>query len=332
MILYPRISIITPSFNQGHFIEETILSVLNQNYPNLEYIIIDGGSTDNTIDTIKKYERQLTYWVSEKDNGQSHAINKGMLMVTGDIVNWLNSDDYYSPDIFKHIANKFEDKTVTAYCGKSVIFSTDSKVYSQGTDIYADNLAKTIGLARIDQPETFFRKSVWDKIGFLNEQCHYVMDRDFWIRYLNSYQLSGVVSDDKILANFRLHKDSKTVSVQKEFQTEGRDLYFTYAKNMGLNQYSDLMSDILKVKEVSLDYKFDHTEIDLWHKVFNYYLYQEGISAYAQNDYKLAKTILKNISKDFLSGTDIRILNSVITRIKFLPLSIKKVLNKIKCP
>ncbi len=90
----PKISIITPSYNQGKFIEETILSVINQQYSNLEFIIIDGGSTDNTVDIIEKYSTQITYWVSEKDEGQSDAINKGFLKATGEIINWLNSDDY----------------------------------------------------------------------------------------------------------------------------------------------------------------------------------------------------------------------------------------------
>ena len=94
---WPKISIITPSYNQGIFIEETILSVLDQNYPNLEYIIMDGGSTDNTVDIIKKYEDRITYWISEKDNGQSDAINKGFHKSTGDILHWLNSDDVLVP-------------------------------------------------------------------------------------------------------------------------------------------------------------------------------------------------------------------------------------------
>src|SRR5688500_3818909 len=97
--MLPKISIITPTYNQGHFIEQTIQSVIEQDYPNLEYIIIDGGSTDDTLSVIKKYEKYISYWISEKDKGQSEAINKGFKKATGDVVNWLNSDDYYEPGV-----------------------------------------------------------------------------------------------------------------------------------------------------------------------------------------------------------------------------------------
>ena len=106
--MYPKISIITPSYNQGQYLEETILSVINQNYPNLEYIIIDGGSTDNSVEIIKKYEKNISYWVSEKDHGQSNAINKGLAIATGDIVAWLNSDDQYCEKSLDIISNTFK--------------------------------------------------------------------------------------------------------------------------------------------------------------------------------------------------------------------------------
>ena len=103
----PKISIITPSFNQGKFLEETILSVINQDYPDLEYIIIDGGSSDNSVEIIKKYEKYLTYWISEKDSGQSSAINKGLKKISGELVAWINSDDLYCPNVFSKIAEYF---------------------------------------------------------------------------------------------------------------------------------------------------------------------------------------------------------------------------------
>ena len=118
---WPRISIVTPSYNQGKFLEETIRSVFLQGYPNLEYIIIDGGSTDNSIEIIKKYEPWLTYWVSEKDRGQSHAINKGFEHATGEIYGWLNSDDYFLPRALKAFAQaSIKDKNSVAWAGSAL--------------------------------------------------------------------------------------------------------------------------------------------------------------------------------------------------------------------
>ncbi|RZK26019.1 MAG: glycosyltransferase, partial [Flavobacterium sp.] len=114
MIDFPKISIITPSFNQCQYIEQTILSVLNQNYPNLEYIVIDGGSTDGTVDILKKYDGRIAYWTSEPDKGQTDALNKGFERATGDIVNWINSDDYYAPDTLAQVAASFARQPVQA--------------------------------------------------------------------------------------------------------------------------------------------------------------------------------------------------------------------------
>src|SRR5229473_6606028 len=119
----PKISIVTPSFNQGRFLEETILSVLNQDYPNLEYIIIDGGSTDETIEVIRRYEDRITFWVSEKDRGQVHAINKGIEKTTGDIFGFINSDDVYLPGAFNTVVEHFQNQPATEWvCGDTVMF------------------------------------------------------------------------------------------------------------------------------------------------------------------------------------------------------------------
>jgi len=133
-VLYPKISIITPSFNQGKYLEETIFSVLGQNYPNLEYIIIDGGSTDNSVDIIKKYENQLTYWISEPDNGQSHAINKGFMKATGGILAWLNSDDMYLPGVLDYVAKTINIEEPGIYFGECIHMNyQDTKLICRGS-------------------------------------------------------------------------------------------------------------------------------------------------------------------------------------------------------
>lgn len=229
---FPKISIVTPSFNQANFLEQTIDSVLSQKYPNLEYFVIDGGSTDGSVEIIKKYSPFLSGWVSEKDKGQSHAINKGLKLITGDIFNWLNSDDYYSKNSLFTVAEHFTDPSVHVLCGRSRLFGeglTDR--ISSGTDIYPDNLAKTIGKARIDQPETFFRTHLIKQLGTVNENLHYLMDRDLWIRYLLAFGLDGIVKTPDVLVNFRLHPDSKTVSQAAKFEKERDQLYYTLSKH-----------------------------------------------------------------------------------------------------
>ena len=131
----PKISIVTPSFNQGRFLEETILSVLNQRYPNLEYIVIDGGSTDESVDIIRRYENRLAYWISERDNGQVPAINKGLEQATGDIFAFINSDDVYLPGAFAAVAEYFENYPECEWvCGDTMMFG----------DGYATELMQTV--------------------------------------------------------------------------------------------------------------------------------------------------------------------------------------------
>ena len=141
MLRWPRISIVTPSMNQGAFLEATILSVLGQGYPNLEYFIIDGGSIDNSIDVIKKYQDKLTFWCSEKDNGQSQAINKGFLKATGEILAWINSDDILMPQslfLMAHYYSSSEGEDALFF-GNCIHFEeSPSGVFSYGSDVAAN--------------------------------------------------------------------------------------------------------------------------------------------------------------------------------------------------
>jgi glycosyltransferase involved in cell wall biosynthesis len=216
----PRISIVTPAYNAQEFIEETITSVLDQNYPNLQYIIIDGGSTDNTPCIIKKYERYLDFWVSEPDNGQSDAINKGLSLCDGVVFNWLNADDTYTNDTLRIVSEAFADDSTAVLAGRSQIFGIGQDRLSPGTDIYFRDLDKTIGRARIDQPETFFRTQLIRRSGGIDTSLEYLFDRELWMRYLLHYGLKGIKKTHEVLARFRLHKNSKTVSKQCFFKDE----------------------------------------------------------------------------------------------------------------
>ena len=239
-ITWPKISIVTPSYNQGKYIEQTILSVINQNYPNLEYIIIDGGSTDETVDIIKKYEQHITYWVSEKDNGQSHAINKGIEKCTGQIFNWLNSDDWYEPNVLFNIANEFMNDTSLEF-----VSGFENHVYENGgTTLYNGTylnktIEQTIETCEVAQPSTFFKLDSIKTIGGVSNDLHYVMDGHMWIRLLLIKGFNHFKKIDKTLVNFRYHESSKSVSVRlgNNFLIERAGIITSLQKEINLPDY-----------------------------------------------------------------------------------------------
>lgn len=187
-----KISVITPSFNQGEYLEQTIHSVLDQRYTNLEYIIIDGGSTDNSVEIIKKYEKYLAFWISEPDRGQSHAINKGFKKSTGDILCWLNSDDLFHSGTLEKVNNYFIENP-----NKVFVWANNSSLRNH---ILRDaKPKKTINykhllyyLSIINQESSFWRREVYLNVGGLNEKIDLAMDYDYWLRVFKYY------SDQKI--------------------------------------------------------------------------------------------------------------------------------------
>lgn len=231
--MYPRITIITPSFNQGKFLEQTILSVLNQNYPNLDYIVIDGGSKDDSVEIIKKYQDRLAYWVSEPDNGQAHAINKGLAHATGDVFNWLNSDDYLEPGALDDIVNYFSaHPNCSVYCGYTHCFFDEDKVTSHEYRMgVKENVTDTILNVEMSQPATFYSMKVIREIGGVNESLRYVFDDELWFRYLCRYGIEGIGFSEKRFANFRLHGSSKSVGEGFDgFAKEIRSVYMDMAQ------------------------------------------------------------------------------------------------------
>ena len=314
-----NISIITPSYNQAQYLEQTIVSVLSQNYQNLEYIIIDGGSTDDSVNIIKKYEKYLAYWVSEPDKGQSHAINKGIQRATGDVINWLNSDDYLERDALKHIAWHFDNDTTMVLCGRSRRVKDHQTVdISHGTDIYAGNLEKTIGQARIDQPETWFRKSAWDKIGILNTNLHYLMDREWWVRYLLQFGLKGVVVSDEVLVNFRLHETSKTVAESKEFQVDHDSIFFNLAKCYGFDTIAELIQSICKLNPNYTFQKINNVTHELVEGCLNYYLLHRAHEFYYQGERRNCIAFLKKIKPHILDKENNRLMQKISFRNSFM--------------
>ncbi|MBM4145211.1 MAG: glycosyltransferase [Nitrospira sp.] len=207
----PKISIVTPSYNQSEFLEDTIQSVLNQEYPNLEYIIIDGGSTDKSIDIINKYEQYLTYWISEKDRGQAHAINKGFIRTTGDILAWLNSDDFYYPDTLKYIAQAYQKYPEAGlYIGNGYIVDKHRNIIRPfSLDVGFDAATLIDGQNYINQPSVFINRKAFDEAGFLDESLNNEFDVEYWIRIGKGFE---AVVMAEFLSAFRWYDEIKTAS------------------------------------------------------------------------------------------------------------------------
>ncbi len=246
----PKISVITPSLNQAGYIERTIQSVLEQNYPNLDYIVVDGGSTDGTIEILKRYGSRLT-WISEKDSGQSDAINKGMSMATGDILAYLNSDDIFEPGALTTVAARFmADPSIMWLTGRCRIIDEDDRevrsIITAYKDLLLDHYRYALLLIAnpICQPATFWKKEVTDEIGLFDPDESLVMDYDYWLRIGKRYQPAIM---DENLAAFRVHSQSKTsrgrfLMIQREYAVSRKYsrsvfinvLHYLHAAGMGI--------------------------------------------------------------------------------------------------
>ena len=273
MSLYKNLSIVTPSYNQGEYIEECICSVLDQEYPNLEYIIIDGGSNDRSLEIIKKYSKYLKYWISERDNGQVHAIKKGLKYCSGDVFNWLNSDDFLRPNALSLVSENFTDDLDLLAAGVHVFNSSIGKDYFN-TNLTASNLLLWETGTNFVQPGVWLKRELVEKCGGLDMDFHYSFDWDLYIRYL--YKFPNIKAIDKVLVNFRLHDDSKTVSQGQKFEEEMLAITAKLLNNpefIGLHKYCKMKishNDCLKELEriMSLDCHKIIKLKDLFHLMF----------------------------------------------------------------
>lgn len=234
---WPKLTIVTPSYNQGPFIEQTIRSVLLQNYPNLEYIIIDGGSTDNTKEVLEKYSSWISYWQSEKDNGQSHAINLGFSLASGSYYGWINSDDYYNAETFLTLANhinKKKDKTFFYGWGKTVEIIDGEKIFKEYKPRY--QLKRHIRIPGLLQPSCFWHKSIHEPIW---EELICSMDYELWVRI---FPKSSPYHIQEFLSFALIHDEAKTYNIEfkKHWQNDhekiirrhGSFSYFSWKKIM----------------------------------------------------------------------------------------------------
>jgi len=207
----PLVSIVTASFNQARYLEATINSVLGQEYPRIEYIIVDGGSTDGSVDVIKKYADKLAWWVSEKDKGQTDAINKGFNRATGEILAWLNSDDTYNPGAIsqavKYLLENPEVGLVYADCN---FIDEEDRIIGKFNSAQTDLRKLREGYVHIPQQTMFFRAKYWKELGPLDPSFYFAMDYDLWTRIAARAPFKYLAG--KTWANFRLHTSGKTVA------------------------------------------------------------------------------------------------------------------------
>ena len=226
------VSIITPSFNQAKYLEDTIQSVLSQDYENLEYIIIDGASTDGSVEIIEKYTDKLTFWISEKDSGQAEAINKGFSRATGEIVAWLNSDDYYLPGIISAAVKTFQENpdVVLIYANMLAVNEHGQIInhltYNQFT------LEDLLCFQIIGQPAVFMRRDALEKAGYLSPTFHFLLDHHLWLRIA----LQGrILHLDETWATARYHPEAKNRAKAAEFGQEAfRILDWAHQTKSGL--------------------------------------------------------------------------------------------------
>jgi glycosyltransferase involved in cell wall biosynthesis len=225
---YPKISIVTPSYQHGRYLEETMRSVLLQEYPNLEYLVIDGGSSDETVGLLRRYDEQLSYWVSETDRGHAHALNKGFARVTGEILAWINAGDFYFPGSLHRIAQAFQafpeiDWLTTAQQGhysegagtSTVLISGFSKSFFMAGGYLG---FEPFALDFIQQESTFWRKSLWERAGsYLNDSLRMANDFELWRRFFAHADLALL---DAPVGCFRHHPDQRSVNQAALYKQE----------------------------------------------------------------------------------------------------------------
>lgn len=258
---FPRISIVTPSFNQGKFLEETIRSVLLQGYPNLEYIVMDGGSADNSVAIIRKYQEHLSYWVSEKDKGQADAIYRGFEKSTGEILGWVNSDDFLMPGALENFAATFiSNRDTELLIGGCLIVDENGKTVKGKRGMPRFNLGSKATFQSLlwrgldfNQPATLWRRDAFLDVDGFDRSMHFCFDYDLFLRLTRRKPAQRIRS---IVAAYRLHPQSKTMQDMEIGITENHILYKKFGRTT-MPQWKQALYKFIYTQKTLLDWRFD---------------------------------------------------------------------------
>jgi len=329
----PKISIVTPSFNQGQYIEETINSIISQNYPNLEYIIIDGGSTDGTINILNKYDNKISKYVSTSDRGQTHAINKGFKMSTGEICTWINSDDLIYDDALWKVAGYFsKDSNLDFIHGRGFYFNDKGKEWPADKNLNNLDIRYITHFCYDLQPSTYFRRTVFDKIGYLDENYVLQMDAEFFMRIGLNCKIKKV-SD--LLSKFREHDLRKSNSLDNINFVE-IEFYQRYSKLLRSFSFTDDFINVARNFNIYIEgndvypvtKNFSRRQIE--HSFFIFLVKVTEVK-YLKSDYNAVKMLINYLMKNYpiLFKQD-KTLISIYRRIFFIKYIPPKLISKLR--
>lgn len=287
----PDFSIITPVLNQASTIEATIISVAKQDV-DVEHIIIDGGSTDGTVEIIKKHQNKLAHWVSEPDSGQPEAINKGLAVAKGKFFNWLNADDRLAPNALSNVQSISSGET-NVVIGKCHHVDSSGNVLETGSAKIWPTAEATLGNYSMGQPSVFYRTEIVRDVGDLNENLHLCMDMELWFRYLLKYGIKNIETTDKILSEFLVHSDSKSENQAELMKAEK---YGVYKALLSEDSGCEAVDEFLKKFDIpaGVSYETSHLNTD---EVLSNFAWHLLVDAYQNRDLKQVKVLLDTVNK-----------------------------------
>jgi GT2 family glycosyltransferase len=246
---FPKVSVVVPSYNQAGYLRETLESLVTQRYPNLEVILVDGGSTDGSLEVVKEYADRLAHWESEKDRGQAHAINKGFARATGEVLCWLNSDDVLLPGALNAVAYGFNAHPDWEWISAPSLKFGEGLHELSGFYELPKDAAGWMVHCPISQPSTFWRRSLYERHGGLDESFHYALDYEYWVRFVVGGTRLHFV--ERPLSAYRLHGESKTVAQAEKFATEEARIREKHIPSLSPGQRSKLARLLGRDKAIS---------------------------------------------------------------------------------